>query len=498
MKATDNLGRLTLVKGIMIAAQVIITGFAFHWLTMQYRERRQEVIGEISAVWESAEQMMIDSMLMKQYIAPALDSTTHYNFNFEFDTDTIRKVITSAHIGKDGEAPSIVTLPARKSQIIISLNDSVAEHRVKQQTNSPGITRNLVLQGVKLFINTHGDSTVNRTATVADWQMKPDTSLLMDSLSRRLKMLDPGIRTGWITDSLQGAGGNAQKIQFRLITANDELEAGIEGFSTLVFRGLWPQLLFALLLVVVTATAFIFSFRSMKEQVLLNNQRSGFIRNMSHELKTPVATVKVALEALKKYNRRDPAVMDEYLSIAATETERLEQLIARVMQVSEVNDRVIGYTPENVSMDELIQEVLQSFRPRFEEDNTMVTYLPPAEPVIALADRLHLQGVLINLLDNSLKYSEPPARIEIGLSAEEGSIRVSVADRGKGIPAAYHQRIFEKFFRVPTGDLHNVKGYGLGLAYAEMVIRQHRGKIICRNNPEGGTIFEFTIPVSQA
>lgn len=497
MKATDNLNRLTLVKGIMIAAQVIITGFAVHWLTMQYRERRQEVIGEISAVWESAQQMMIDSMLMKQYITPALDSTTHYNFNFEFDTDSIRKVITTTHIGSEGEAPSIVTLPARKSQIIISLNDSAAEQSVKQQTTRPGITRNLVLQGVKLFVNTHGDSTVNRTAGVADWQMKPDTSLLMDSLIRRLKMLDPGIRSAWITDSLRKTD-NSRTIQFRLITANDDLEAGIEGFSTLVFRGLWPQLLFALLLVAVTATAFVFSFRSMKEQVLLNGQRSGFIRNMSHELKTPVATVKVALEALKKYNRRDPAVMDEYLNIASAETERLEQLIARVMQVSEVNDRAIGFTHEKVLVDELIQEVLLSFRPLFEENNTMVTYLPPAGPVIALADRLHLQGVLINLLDNSLKYSEPPARIEIGLSAEEGSISVSVADRGKGIPAAYHQRIFEKFFRVPTGDLHNVKGYGLGLAYAEMVIRQHRGKIICRNNPGGGTIFEFTIPVSQA
>lgn len=497
MKATENLSRLTLVKGMMIAAQVIITGFAVHWLTMQYRERRQEVIGEISAVWESAQQMMIDSMLMKQYIAPALDSTAQYNFNFEFDTDSIRKVITTTQISKEGQAPELFTLPARKSQIIISLNDSATEKTVKTQTTGPGITRNLVLQGVKLFINTRGDSTVNRTASVADWQMRPDTSLLMDSLAKRLRMLDPGIRSGWITDSLHRDGANARTIQFRLITPNNELEAGIEGFSTLVFKGLWPQLLFALLLVVVTAAAFIFSFRSMKEQFLLNSQRSGFIRNMSHELKTPVATVKVALEALKKYNRQDPAVMEEYLNIAAAETERLELLIARVMQVSEVNDRAMGLTPENVSMDELIQEVLQSFRPRFEDGHAIVVYQPPASPVIALADRLHIQGVLINLFDNSLKYSEPPARIEIRLSAEENSMSVRVADRGKGIPVAYHQRIFEKFFRVPDGDLHNVKGYGLGLSYAEMVIRQHGGKITCRSNPGGGTVFEFTIPVTQ-
>lgn len=498
MNLKENHNKLLLVRWMMISAQLIITGFAVHWLSMQYQERRLEVVSEISSVWESTQQMMIDSMLMKQYIAPAMDSTAEFNFNFEFNSDSVRKVITTTQITHSGQIPPVVTLPARNSRIVIKLNDSTGIKAANQQPENQLISRNLVLQGVKLFINTHGDSTTSRTATVADWQMKPDTSMLMDSLASRLKMIDPGISIRWVNDSLSKPDRQARTIRYQLITADNQLEAGIEGFNSLVIKGIWPQFLFALLLVLLTAISFFISFRSLKQQLILNQQRSGFIRNMSHELKTPVATVKVALEALRKYNRRnDPVAMEEYLDIAAAEANRLELLIERVMQVSEVNERQVNLNPESIDMDELIRGVLQSFKPRFETEDTRVVYNPPSEVIRTKADRLHIQGVLINLIDNSLKYSETPAHLEVRLSADADYVRIGVADRGKGIPTAYHGRIFEKFFRVPTGDLHNVKGYGLGLSYAEMVIRQHGGKITCSHNPGGGTIIEFTLPVQK-
>ncbi|MBK6964234.1 MAG: HAMP domain-containing histidine kinase [Bacteroidales bacterium] len=283
-----------------------------------------------------------------------------------------------------------------------------------------------------------------------------------------------------------------------MVTGNTRIDAGVEGYRLVILRGIWPQFIFALLLVLLTASAFILSFRSLKAQVLLNEQRNDFIRNMSHELKTPVATVKVALEALKNFNRRnDPVLMDEYLDMATAETNRLEMLISRVMNISASNGELIKPNPEQTDMGDLIREVLQAFKPRIEAEKAIVTVNLPDESITENIDRLHLQGVILNLIDNSLKYSIPPAEIEIVLSSDKNGIRITVADRGIGIPAEYRSRIFEKFFRVPTGDRHNVKGYGLGLSYAEMVMKQHGGSITYAERSGGGSIFSLTLPIRK-
>jgi two-component system phosphate regulon sensor histidine kinase PhoR len=145
----------------------------------------------------------------------------------------------------------------------------------------------------------------------------------------------------------------------------------------------------------------------------------------------------------------------------------------------------------------LINEVLISFKPRFDAEKAQLIILLPDEEIKLNIDRLHLQGVMVNLIDNSLKYSKPPVQIEINLVHSADFITLAIADRGIGIPLEYHSRIFGKFFRVPTGETHDVKGYGLGLSYAKLVIEQHGGTIKYSERPGGGSIFEFSLPVSN-
>jgi len=484
---------------MMIAAQLLLTGFAFHWLNLQYKERQQFLAKEIGEAWSGSKQQMIDSMLMHQYIAPALDTSSRIDFRFEFNTDSIKSVTGSSNNQKPGVCMPALAIPVTESSIIVNISDSAGIKSIATRSGQAFLTRDLVLQGVKLFVNTHADSSGNKPDLASTWMMNPDTSLLKTVFFNRIRSIDPAIRIRWSADSIVDSTGRKRTFVYQMVTGDKNLEAGIDGYRLIIIRGIWPQITFALLLIFLTAAAFYTSLKSLKAQIALNNQRNDFIRNMSHELKTPVATVKVALEALKNFNRRnDPIVMDEYLDMATSETNRLEMLISRVMNISASNGEMIKPNPEPTDIGELIRELLQAFKPRIEAEKATVTLNIPDESFTVNIDRLHMQGVILNLIDNSLKYSIMPAEIEIGLSSEKEVLRISVADRGIGIPAEYRTRIFEKFFRVPTGDRHNVKGYGLGLSYAEMVMKQHGGSIGFYERQGGGSIFRLTLPITTS
>lgn len=490
--------KIARIRFMMIAAQLLLTGFAAHWVNMQFKEREQLVLKDIDLAWVASQQQMIDSMLLKQYIEPAIDSNTKYNFHFEFNTDSIHSVSQEEEVSKPTlHHNSQMTLPAGSSQIIVNITDSIDKNNPDKKRAQPYITRDLVLQGVKLFVNRQTDTAGKRPDLTAAWLMNPDTSLLRSTFNNRLKAIDPEIRITWVDGNTTDSTGNRHTIRYSMLAGENHIEAGVAGYRMLILRGIWPQIAFALLLVLLTATAFVTSFRSLKNMALLNEQRNDFIRNMSHELKTPVATVKVALEALKNFNRRnDPAIMDEYLEMAKSETNRLEMLINRVMNISAGNGDTIQLNFEPVEIKSLIGEVLLAFKPRLEAENAKVSLKLPEENLIVNIDRLHIQGVFFNLIDNSLKYSIPPALVEIELRKENSEVRVSVSDQGIGIPIEFRNQIFEKFFRVPTGDLHNVKGYGLGLSYAKMVMKQHKGSISYRERNGGGSTFELLIPIN--
>lgn len=493
-----KLSKLAWIRLMMIAAQLLLTGFAVHWLNMQYNERQVMLTRDVDLAWNDAQKNMIDSMLLKQYIEPAMDSNARYKFHFVFNTDSMHTMMEGDKSQLPTSGIPTLTVPAGRSRIIVNIDDSVEMKTGTGENQDQIFTRDLVLQGVKLFVNTHVDSSGKKPDLSSEWLGKPDTNLLKSAFTSRLSTIDPSIKIYWSEDSISDSTGKRKSMRYTMVVGENKLEAGVSGYRIFLVSEIIPQIAFALLLILLTATAFIISFRSLKSQIALNNQRNDFIRNMSHELKIPVATVKVALEALKKFNRsKDPAVMDEYLDMAASETNRLEMLISRVMNISAGNGEAIKLNPEPTDIKALIGEVLQSFKPRIEAEKATITTDLPDETILANIDRLHIQGVILNLIDNSLKYSIPPAEIEIRLIRGMQWIKISVSDKGIGIPEEYRSRIFEKFFRVPTGDLHNVKGYGLGLSYAEIVVKEHGGKISYQQRPGGGSIFEVSLPAFE-
>jgi two-component system, OmpR family, phosphate regulon sensor histidine kinase PhoR len=262
-----------------------------------------------------------------------------------------------------------------------------------------------------------------------------------------------------------------------------------------LIRQMGQPLSISFLLVGITVMAFLILYRNLLQQRRLTALKNEFISNITHELKTPLATVSVAIEAMKNFNAlQDPEKTREYLDISGNELQRLSLLVDKVLKLSMFEKQQVEINKEKFDLAQLVEEVVASMRLQLEKYKAQVAIEMEGTNFELEADRLHLTSVIFNLLDNALKYSKSIPGIQIKIRATAQALELSVTDNGQGIPAAYQGRIFEKFVRVPSGDRHNVKGYGLGLSYVAYVVKRHQGSLQLESQEGIGSRFTIVLP----
>ncbi|MGY2132966.1 sensor histidine kinase [Hymenobacter sp. HD11105] len=249
----------------------------------------------------------------------------------------------------------------------------------------------------------------------------------------------------------------------------------------------------SVLLLGLTTGCFALMLSTILRQKKLSEVKNDFINNMTHELKTPLATVSAAVEAMQNFGAlNDPQKAQTYLSISQKELQRLSDLVEKVLNIAVDERQTLTINPELVRPAELVQELvarheLQAIKPvHFEVDMEPSDSLP--------LDRIHIAGVINNLIDNAIKYSREQVTIAIRGRRDESGWRLTVQDDGIGIPKSYQDAVFDRFFRVPTGNLHPVKGFGLGLYYVRQVVERHGGHIAVRSEPNRGSEFSLWLP----
>ena len=261
-----------------------------------------------------------------------------------------------------------------------------------------------------------------------------------------------------------------------------------------LMKKLASPILFSLFLVGVTVLSFVLLYRNLQRQRKLTQIKNEFISNITHELKTPIATVGVAIEALRNFNAiNDQQRTMEYLDISQNELHRLSLLVDKVLKLSMFEKKEIELKYETVDLKGVVDEVVSSMRLQIEKHQANATVHAEGNTSIQ-GDRLHLLSVVFNLLDNALKYGNGNTAVKFELKEKGNEVELSVSDNGIGISPEYKDRIFEKFFRVPIGNTHNTKGYGLGLSYVAHVIQKHKGKIEVETQPGLGSKFIITLP----
>lgn len=273
--------------------------------------------------------------------------------------------------------------------------------------------------------------------------------------------------------------------------------AEVSDYNLYILRRIWPEVVFSLLLLFSVAGAFYSISRSLASQRRLAALKSDFIANMTHELQTPISTMSVALEALNNFDAiKDPVKTGEYLSIAEGELKRLSLLVDKVLHFSTMEGKPLQLNPEPLDLGDLAAEVAHAMQMHFENKGGRLQLDIAPGPHRLPADRLHLTGVIYNLLDNALKYGGEPPDVIFRVAKEDGRLLLEVADKGPGIPENYRDKVFGRFVRVPTGDVHNIKGHGLGLSYVYHVVRLHGGTVKVDCPKEGGCAFSITLPES--
>lgn len=245
-------------------------------------------------------------------------------------------------------------------------------------------------------------------------------------------------------------------------------------------------------IVILLGAVLAYLVRTMMRERTLEEMRRDFTHNITHELKTPLSVAVTATDALRNFSAEaDVERRSRYLEVIESQLTQLSAMVERILSVS-VEGREVSHNPTRILLHELLEEVCTGIRLEGSADLRIVC---PQELTVE-ADRFHLQNLLATLLDNALKYTDRKPEIRLTATEEEGWVQIRLSDNGRGIAREHLEHLFEKFYRVPQGDVQSVRGYGLGLYYARRVAERHGGTLTVESRVGVGSTFTLKIPAN--
>jgi two-component system phosphate regulon sensor histidine kinase PhoR len=303
-----------------------------------------------------------------------------------------------------------------------------------------------------------------------------------------------------ITNSADSFSLMSSRMQARLfpsdiISQENYLLVNFPNKRAYVFRQIWLPVLSSILFIGVVIFCFVYAIRVIIRQKNLSEIKNDFINNMTHEFKTPIATVSLAVEALQ-----DPDLLNQesfrkrYLNIIKDENKRLGGQVEKVLQAATLEKKEFSLKLEYVNLIELLEDAKSQFELQVENKGGKITLENEIGDPYMMSDAFHLAHIFNNLLDNANKYTKESPVIHIKVWDQNGYAFVSIQDNGIGMSKEVTKKIFDKFYRVPTGNVHDVKGFGLGLSYVKTIIEAHKGEISVNSEPGKGSIFTIKLP----
>jgi two-component system phosphate regulon sensor histidine kinase PhoR len=486
-----NKRRLYLSVALMLLAILAVATFQAYWLGKNFREQKRDLSFRTNVMFREAIQHMRTEKLR-------LDTDVNLRYKVALNgavgmIDAMQNKVTTEPPVKDKKRYRLYITEQNAAFFNERIpRDSIHEIHVFDK-GAPGPPRQAFIKILRAVDSLQDSISVKELSAKYAQMIKREHVAVPFSITSHKSVLrkefppDPEIEP-------RPEPANEVTIGF-----NHPVTYRLEIFNATAFvlRKMWSQIMISLLLVGLTVLSFSLLLRSLVQQRKLTQIKNDFISNITHELKTPIATVSVAIEALRNFDAlHDPQRTKEYLAISSNELQRLSFLVDKVLKLSMFEKHQVELKAETVDLAKLVNEVTGSMKLQFEKYKAEVNVQLYGNRFMVNADKLHLTSVLFNLLDNALKYSKENPSVHIDLKEDDRQIELFVTDNGIGIASEYRKKIFEKFFRVPMGDMHNVKGYGLGLSYVAYVIQQHQGTIEVESEPGIGSRFIIKLPAA--
>ncbi len=342
----------------------------------------------------------------------------------------------------------------------------------------------------------------------------------LDTLLRR-ELLEKGISTPYIygvfsvqEDSfvIKSFYEDAYRSQFKttdnfrynisLFPSSNELIAKLcvdfPAKRSFLWSGLWINLIGTFLFTGIVIFCFFYTIKVIVEQKKISEMKSDFLNNMTHEFKTPIATISIAADTIKKWiNKGKPDKAMRFINIIEEENKRMNGQVGKVLQMARIDKREFKLNLVEVYADDVLLSAAEKIALQVERKKGKIALDMQADNSIIQADETHFTNIIFNLLDNANKYSPGQPSITIRTLNVANGIQIEIEDKGIGIGKEARKFIFDKFYRVPTGDLHDVKGFGLGLSYVQAIVTAHGGSIDLKSDLGKGTTFILNFPFKQ-
>jgi len=280
------------------------------------------------------------------------------------------------------------------------------------------------------------------------------------------------------------------------LVPEEHMAVVVPNIKNIVWRSLGWMIAGAVFFTLIIISAFYLTVNTMLRQKKISEIKSDFINNMTHEFKTPLATISLAIDALRTEKvRLDPTKSDYFSGIIKEENKRMNKHVETILQAAITDRQEIQLSLKPLHVNEVIKRTLNKFMLQLNEKNGMAHMQLDAVRDMINGDEVHFSNLISNLIDNALKYSKEELLLQISTQNKGKNIQIRIEDNGIGMSKETVKRIFEKFYRAHTGNIHNVKGFGLGLSYVKSVVDAHGGKIRVDSVPGRGSVFTLEFPV---
>jgi two-component system phosphate regulon sensor histidine kinase PhoR len=236
----------------------------------------------------------------------------------------------------------------------------------------------------------------------------------------------------------------------------------------------------------------------IKKQKVVSDLKTDFINHMTHEFKTPIATISLASEALNEPSvLADESKINRFVKVIFDENNRLKNQVEKVLQFAKIDKGEWQLQKVLVDLNQLTEEIVGSFTLQVQEKHGEIDYVLEADQAVINADRVHIKNILSNLIDNAMKYCDQEPDIKVYTKSNNKGVFLTVSDNGIGMTKEEQQKVFDKFYRVSQGNVHDVKGFGLGLSYVMTMTKAHHGTIKVKSQKGKGSTFELFFPYEQ-
>lgn len=355
---------------------------------------------------------------------------------------------------------------------------------------------------IRAFLQTYhtGDNTVSerRLDSLLSLEMKeisPNLNFRYEVIEEENDSIDSLYADGF----RQMPGSNVIRKRLfpsSLVPHHTEMVIEVIDPARLILSKMKVILISSTLFIIIIIYSFIYTLNSLIRQGKLSEMKSDFINNMTHELKTPITTISLASEALlDRQVDMSPEKVNKLSKLISKENNRLKSQVERVLQMERLDRKKISLEMQELQLNEFLEDILNSLSIQVESKNGTIDWDLKADKDTIVGDPLHISNIFYNIVDNAIKYSTEKLDIDISSYRQGNKIFVDISDKGIGMNKEVLSRIFERFYRVPTGNLHDVKGFGLGLSYVKEMMQLHRGDVDVVSKLGKGSTFTLVFPL---